>query len=152
MIAKLTSDRNKSSEHYKAALIGTGEFTVTIRGKGVGGRNQEMLLSFLITLVEQQHRDNFPLADLNFAVVSCAFDGIEGNSPATGAIVDSTSVSRLEKLLGKSGVELADELKRELDNNNSHHVFKLLNDAFITGHTGTNVNDMLLIMVESKRS
>jgi glycerate 2-kinase len=126
------------------ALIGTGEFTVTLRGKGVGGRNQEMLLSFLISLARQQKQPNFALKDYNFAVVSCAFDGIEGNSPATGAMVDTTSADRVLQLFSE------EELIKRLENNDSHAVFAAAGDALITGQTGTNVNDMVLILVEKK--
>lgn len=128
----------------KFALIGTGEFTVTLKGRGVGGRNQEMLLAFLISLMRRHNEPNFPLKDYVFSVVSCAFDGIEGNSPATGAMVDSSSVARV------SGLFTEAQLVQHLENNDSHAVFAALNDALITGQTGTNVNDMLLVVVEKK--
>lgn len=114
---------------------------MTLKGKGVGGRNQEMLLAFLISLARRRN-DPLPIAGYQFSVVSCAFDGIEGNSPATGAIVDSTSV---ERALAQFSLP---ELESYLENNDSHKVFASLGDALITGQTGTNVNDMVLILIE----
>ena len=131
----------------RVALVATGEFTVTIKGKGVGGRNQEMLLAFL----HQLSKGNKTLNDIDFAVLSCAFDGIEGNSPATGAIVDSTSIARLaaSNLCTPSTNEAIEAyLKRKLDNNDSYSVFGPMQDAVITGYTGTNVNDLTMILMQ----
>ena len=72
------------------ALIGTGELTVTIRGNGVGGRNQEMLLSFLITLSSK-------VPKYDFFVLGANLDGIEGNSDAMGALVDNKVLSEIMK-------------------------------------------------------
>ena len=139
------SDTMEQMHKKRLALVATGEFTVTIKGKGVGGRNQEMLLAFLHELTKHGH----PLVDIDFAVLSCAFDGIEGNSPATGAIVDGTSIQRLSA----SGVCPADALeaylKTKLDNNDSFSVFGPMQDAIITGYTGTNVNDLTMILMQS---
>jgi glycerate-2-kinase len=143
---------NKTS----VALIATGEFTVTIKGKGTGGRNQEMLLAFLQQLAQEKNLHSncdATLSQIEFAVLSCAFDGIEGNSPATGAIVDSTSISRLlESSLVKNGDlnDLISFLQAKLDNNDSFSVFGPLEDAVITGYTGTNVNDLSMILMRSK--
>jgi len=61
-----------------------------------------------------------------------------------GAVVDSTSLARAQKL--------QINLPEVLANNNSHQLFRELGDALITGQTGTNVNDMLLILLEKKKS
>ncbi|MHA2036519.1 MAG: glycerate kinase type-2 family protein, partial [Promethearchaeota archaeon] len=66
----------------KYTLIGTGELTVTIKGKGIGGRNQEMLLSFLDSVKEKQ-------VPFEFLIVGANLDGIEGNSEAMGALIDN---------------------------------------------------------------
>jgi len=60
-----------------------------------------------------------------------------------GAVVDSTSLARAQKL--------QINLPEVLANNNSHQLFRELGDALITGQTGTNVNDMLLILLEKKK-
>lgn len=146
-INDLAKERKGKSE-YRAAFIGTGEFTVTIKGDGIGGRNQEMLLSFLRELYV---REDSPIKDLNFAVVSCAFDGIEGNSPVTGAVVDSSSVHRLREL--KDIQDLKELLDSTLNNNDSYSLLNKMGDTISTsGYTGTNVNDMTLILVESIRN
>lgn len=129
-------DQNYQNLHV---FLGTGEFTVTLKGKGTGGRNQEMLLSFLLELT--QSPKNF-WDHHNFVIIAGAFDGIEGNSPAMGAIVDSTTLQRVSE----KGISMQDYLER----NASYEFFRQLNDAIITGSTGTNVNDMLIIMVQRK--
>lgn len=122
--------------HFPMAFIGTGEFTVTIRGKGKGGRNQEMLLGLLQYL--QQHPEH-PFHQLEYVIISGAFDGIEGNSPAMGAIVDNSSLERTKKR------NL--DISNYLNNNDSFNFFQELGDVLITGQTGTNVNDMTLVIV-----
>ena len=72
----------KELKKSKIAMIGTGELTVTLQGKGIGGRNQEMLLNFLKIIKNEK-------IDYNFFVFGCNLDGIEGNSKAMGAIVDN---------------------------------------------------------------
>jgi glycerate-2-kinase len=139
--------RSHITQGTRYAFIATGEFTVTLKGKGVGGRNQEMLLSFLHELVKTE---NSLTTDVDFAVLSCAFDGIEGNSPATGAIVDSTSIERLRQNALFTSKDLKLELKSRLDNNDSFPVFQALEDAVITGYTGTNVNDLTVILLQKR--
>ena len=114
-------------------MIGTGELTVTLRGKGIGGRNQEMLLNFLNTIKSKK-------IDYNFFILGCNLDGIEGNSKAMGAIVDNSLL--METI--KNNVNIEGYLK----NNNSNSFFNLLNGEIITGPTGINVNDFILILVE----
>ena len=127
-----------NNEKFKiGAWIGTGELTVTLRGSGKGGRNQEMLASFLNEAWETTSETNPDY----YVVISAAFDGIEGNSGAMGAIVDSSSITRLKKV-GKGRQWLLDQLH----NNNTYEVFSMLNDLIVTGHTGTNVNDMTLVL------
>ncbi|MFX1444435.1 MAG: glycerate kinase [Promethearchaeota archaeon] len=117
------------------ALIGTGELTVTIKGTGTGGRNQEMLLSFLDFL------DNKELKD-NFLIIAANLDGIEGNSKAMGALVDSFILKQI--------AERKLNTKEYLDNNDSNSFFKIINSEIITGPTGCNVNDLILILISKK--
>lgn len=107
--------------------ISGGETTVTIKGSGKGGRNQEMALSVL-EMIEG--------TELVFA--SFATDGVDGMSPAAGAIADGFSVKR--------SFDLGIDVKRALSENDSFTFFRGLNDAFITGSTGTNVMDIQLIL------
>ena len=132
MIKKL-KEYPKESEKSRIAMIGTGELTVTLRGKGIGGRNQEMLLSFLNTIKSEK-------IDHRFFVLGCNLDGIEGNSKAMGAIVDNSLLMET----AKDNVNI----DSYLNNNNSNAFFNLINGEIITGPTGINVNDLLLILVE----
>lgn len=136
-IKKLTPDY-QTNKPYLGAFIGSGEFTVTLRGTGVGGRNQEMLLSFLIEL----QKNPTALDPLDFFVLAAAFDGIEGNSTATGAFVDSSCL--------KKANELGLNLKKALDNNDSNTVFKALGTTLEIGQTGANINDVIVILLKNK--
>ncbi len=132
---KLQSLREKS-KNQKFALIGSGELTVTIKGKGIGGRNQEMLLSFIDDIINR----NF---DYNFLIIGVNLDGIEGNSKAMGALVDNILLAQIN--------EKKISLESYLNNNDSNSFFKNLNTEIITGPTGINVNDLLLILVATNR-
>jgi len=113
-------------------LIFTGEPTVTIKGSGVGGRNQEMLLAASIALETRQHGQ--------FTMMGCGMDGIEGNSTAAGAIIDDRTNERMQ--------ELGFDPRQFLENNDSYTCLSCLGDAIITGPTGTNVNDLGMILVD----
>jgi glycerate 2-kinase len=77
---------------------------------------------------------------MEYVIISGAFDGMEGNSLAMGAIVDSVTLSRCEKLhLDPTSF---------LNNNDSNNFFSQLGDTLVTGQTGTNVNDMTLIIID----
>ncbi|TXT67692.1 MAG: Glycerate 2-kinase [Promethearchaeota archaeon] len=117
----------------KLALIGSGELTVTIQGKGIGGRNQEMLLSFLETISRNPY-------DFTFLIIGANLDGIEGNSSAMGALVDNFVLAKMRKL----NID-PDEYLR---NNNSNSFFKQIGTELYTGYTGCNVNDLLIILLE----
>ncbi len=115
----------------KSALIGTGELTVSIKGNGIGGRNQEMLLSFLNNIKTKK-------LNYNFVIIGVNLDGIEGNSKAMGALVDNYV---LEQMIIKN---IDPEVF--LENNDSNSFFKELGTELITGPTGCNVNDIILIL------
>lgn len=111
----------------KIMFISSGETTVTIKGKGRGGRNQEMILS---TIEE--------LKDLDIVFASIGTDGIDGNSEAAGAIADSISF--------KKALDRNLDFNNFLEDNNSYEFFKQINDLLITGFTGTNVMDLQIIV------
>jgi glycerate-2-kinase len=123
----------EKSPKQRIALIGTGELTVTIKGKGIGGRNQEMLLHFLNNIKDKN-------IDYNFLIIGVNLDGLEGNSKAMGALVDTF----LYEQLCKSEIGFDNYLQ----NNDSNSFFKLANSEIITGATGINVNDLLLILID----
>jgi len=114
-----------------ACVMSTGETTVTVEGKGRGGRNQE----FGLALVD-------PLAVLNEDVVvaSVATDGVDGPTEAAGAIVDGTTLARSRELdLGTP--------RSYLDKNDSFTFFQALGDILITGPTDTNVGDLQVFIL-----
>lgn len=121
-----------SGIHEKMALIGTGELTVTITGKGIGGRNQEMLLSFLNHVKKEKF-------DYNFIIIGVNLDGIEGNSKAMGALIDNYILDQM--ILMKINPE------DYLQHNDSNTFFKKMKSELISGPTGCNVNDLILILI-----
>lgn len=112
-----------------ACVISGGETTVTIRGKGLGGRNQEFVLAAAIDIDGLE----------NVIVLSVGTDGTDGPTDAAGAVADGSTVSRARE----KGMD-AEHFLRE---NDSYHFFKPLEDLIITGPTHTNVMDLRLVMV-----
>jgi len=112
-----------------ACLISGGETTVTLRGKGKGGRNQEFVLAAALEIDGLQ----------DVVVLSAGTDGADGLTDAAGAIADGTTVFRARSL-GLDPVRL-------LDDNDSYHLFHRLGDLVVTGPTNTNVMDIRLILV-----
>jgi glycerate-2-kinase len=110
-----------------AVFITGGEPTVTVRGKGIGGRNQELVLG----CVED-------IAGSDMVLASFATDGIDGNSDVAGAIADGRSLARAKK---KHLVP-----SRFLQGNDSYAFFQTLGDSMHTGLTGTNVMDIQIIL------
>jgi glycerate 2-kinase len=112
-----------------ACVISGGETTVTIRGKGLGGRNQEFVLAAAIDIDGLE----------NVVILSGGTDGTDGPTDAAGAIADGMTKNRaLEKGMN------AEQYLRE---NNSYNFFEPLGDLLITGPTHTNVMDLRLVMV-----
>jgi glycerate 2-kinase len=126
-------NRDDYYQKKRNALIGTGELTVTINGKGIGGRNQEMLLSFLDNATKNK-------ISFNFCLMGANLDGIEGNSNAMGALVDNEVHQKVLKLNLN--------LQKYLEQNDSNSAFKLLGTEIITGPTGCNVNDIMILLCE----
>ncbi|MFQ6053215.1 MAG: glycerate kinase [Candidatus Bathyarchaeia archaeon] len=112
-----------------AAVVAGGETTVSVTGSGLGGRNQELALSAAMRI-----------EGLDAVIVALATDGVDGPTDAAGAIVDGRTLSRA-RALGISPLEA-------LGNNDSYGFFSVLGDAILTGPTGTNVNDLAVILVD----
>jgi len=112
-----------------ACLISGGETTVTVHGKGLGGRNQELCLAAAIGIEGLE----------GIVILSGATDGTDGPTEAAGAIVDGTTVRR--------GRSLGLDAEIYLGYNDSYHFLKPLSDLLITGPTFTNVMDLHIIMV-----
>jgi hydroxypyruvate reductase/glycerate 2-kinase len=126
---------SKQKLSKKKALIGTGELTVTIQGNGIGGRNQEMLLSFLDEAKDVALNGDFILLAANL-------DGIEGNSKAMGAIIDNRVINEI--------ITKKIDLKNYIFNNDSNSLFKLIGTEIVTGPTGCNVNDIMIFLYNPK--
>jgi glycerate 2-kinase len=110
------------------AIILGGETTVEIKGSGLGGRNQETALSAVSAI-----------AGLNGTVIATmGTDGIDGNSPAAGAIIDGNSMRRA----AQKGMTPDAYLVR----NDSYHYFRRLQDSIVTGKTATNVGDISILL------
>jgi hydroxypyruvate reductase len=114
-----------------ACIISGGETTVTIRGKGLGGRNQEFALATALEIDGLRE----------VVVLSGGTDGTDGPTDAAGAIADGETLQRA----GKEGMEAS----QYLADNNSYPFFKSLGDLLVTGPTFTNVMDLRLLLVDA---
>jgi hydroxypyruvate reductase len=112
-----------------ACVISGGETTVTIRGAGLGGRNQEFVLAAAIEIAGLE----------NVVILSAGTDGTDGPTAAAGAIADGATVRRAK--------EIGADPQRYLQNNDSYHFFQPLGDLLITGPTKTNVMDLRFVLV-----
>lgn len=110
------------------AIVLGGETVVHVKGRGKGGRNQELALAAAIKIAGLE----------NVVVCSVGTDGTDGPTDAAGGVVDGETVRRI-KDAGFDPVEL-------LEDNDSYEALKIANDLLITGPTGTNVNDLMLIL------
>jgi glycerate 2-kinase len=116
-----------SSNTKPACLIAGGETTVTKKGTGKGGRNQELALASVINLSGSDQ----------WVLISLATDGEDGSTDAAGAVTTNETYGRGLVM----GLDPTDYLSR----NDSYHYFKALNDLIKTGPTMTNVNDLIMI-------
>jgi len=116
-----------------ACLVAGGETTVTVRGSGLGGRNQEMALSAALEIAGLEDVMIIPLAS----------DGTDGPTDAAGAIADGSTLRRASLLLQEAGLSAT----HYLADNDSYHFFQQLGDLLITGPTNTNVNDLTFTFV-----
>jgi len=115
------------------AILCGGELLVTVgKATGVGGRNQEFVLSMASLLEGSEH----------IVVASIDSDGTDGPSDAAGGIVDGFTMARLRR----AGVDVLEELR----NHNSFHALKALGDNFVTGARGTNVRDLRVIYIPDR--
>lgn len=112
-----------------ACILSGGETTVTLRGEGKGGRNQEFVLAATVALQGAEH----------VVVLSAGTDGTDGQTDAAGAVGDGHTVSR-----GRDkGLDAGDHLRR----NDAYSFFHALGDLVITGPTRTNVMDVRVLLV-----
>jgi hydroxypyruvate reductase len=113
-----------------ACLVLGGETTVSLRGAGKGGRNQELALAAALALAGWE----------GILLASLATDGTDGPTDAAGAFADGASLARAARLGLNAETFLA--------GNDAYHFFQELGDLIITGPTKTNVNDLILVLVQ----
>ncbi|MEA2724610.1 MAG: glycerate 2-kinase, partial [Gemmatimonadales bacterium] len=116
-----------AADRRPCCLIAGGETTVTIRGDGLGGRNQELALAAVEPLAGHQ----------NLLLIALATDGGDGPTDAAGAVVDGDTL--------QNGQMLALDPREFLWRNDAYHYFEALGDLLKPGPTQTNVNDLVLL-------
>jgi glycerate-2-kinase len=132
--------RDSLNPGERRCLISGGETTVTVRGNGKGGRNQELALAFALEISGLK----------GIALLSAGTDGTDGPTEAAGAVVDGETVqkARLYGIHPETYLENNDSytffLKVDAAAHSKHHV--------ITGPTGTNVMDLQIMLIERRRN
>ena len=113
----------------RVALIADGELSSPVTGNGIGGRNS----AFVLSCVEK-------IAGRGITVLSAGTDGMDGNSPAAGAVADGETLARARAL----GLDLAAAFRQS----DAHTFFEKLGDAVLTGPTGNNLRDLRILLAE----
>jgi glycerate 2-kinase len=113
----------------RVALIADGELSSPVTGNGLGGRNS----AFVLSCVEK-------IAGRKITVLSAGTDGMDGNSPAAGAVADGETLARAKAL----GIDPA-EASRQSD---AYNFFAKLDDAILTGPTGNNLRDLRILLAD----
>jgi hydroxypyruvate reductase len=123
----LTRLRELGKESARVCLISGGEVTVKVTNGGVGGRNQQFALACALKIGGE-----------NITVLSAGTDGVDGNSPAAGAVVDGSTVERAQS----KGLNIRSALQRF----DAYPFFSALGDAIETGPTGNNLRDLRILL------
>jgi glycerate-2-kinase len=121
--------RRAGSGADRICFVSSGETTVRVNGAGRGGRNQEFALAAVRVLA---------MIGPHVALASAGTDGIDGPTPAAGALVDGATLERAARL----GLDPDTFLRA----NDSHTFFNALGDLLVTGPTGTNVGDIQVVL------
>lgn len=119
--------RELRKQFSPVCLLSGGEVTVKVANAGVGGRNQQ----FALACAEKMKGENI-------TVLSAGTDGVDGNSPAAGAVVDGSTMERAEK----QGLNL----RGALESFDAYPLFRALGDAVETGPTGNNLRDLRILL------
>jgi glycerate 2-kinase len=119
--------RELKKEASRVCLISGGEVTVKVRNGGLGGRNQQFALACAAKIAGE-----------NITVLSAGTDGVDGNSPAAGAVADGTTMPRAQA----SGLDVHAALEKF----DAYPFFSALGDAIETGPTGNNVRDLRILL------
>jgi hydroxypyruvate reductase len=119
----------KTHRGHRVALIADGEMSSPVMGNGIGGRNS----AFVLACVEK-------IAGRKIAVLSAGTDGIDGNSPAAGAVANGETL----ELAWAAGLDPGDAFRRS----DAYTFFEKLGDAIVTGPTGNNLRDLRILIAE----
>ena len=119
----------KTHAGQRVALIADGEVSSPVTGNGIGGRNS----AFVLACVDK-------IAGKKIAVLSVGTDGIDGNSPAAGAVADGETLARALAM----GLDAVDAFRRS----DAFTFFSKLEDAIVTGPTGNNLRDLRILIAE----
>src|SRR5437870_10568907 len=133
-LAAITRETARTGNPIKppACILAAGETTVTVRGHGVGGRNQEMALAWAISMAARPFSGQACFA-------SVATDGTDGPTTAAGGLVDPFTCSR--------AIELGLMPQKFLRSNDSSNFLKTTGDLIVTGPTQTNLMDLQILLV-----
>ena len=121
--------RSSCENMLAAALLAGGETVVHLKGSGLGGRNQELVLAAAEVL------DGIPDA----ALISVGSDGTDGPTDAAGGYADGDTVKEL--------AAKRMDIRAYLDDNDAYHALQAVENLIITGPTGTNVNDVTVGLI-----
>jgi glycerate 2-kinase len=124
LLKRLRELRQKTQ---RVCLLFGGEVTVKVANEGTGGRNQQFALYCASKIGGE-----------NITVLSAGTDGIDGNSPAAGAVADGTTISR--------GMQKNLDLQSHLNAFNAYAFFEALGDTIVTGPTGNNLRDLRVLL------
>ena len=128
-LVRQLEELQKINHGQRVALIADGEVSSPVTGNGIGGRNS----AFVLTCVEK-------IAGKKMAVLSAGTDGIDGNSPAAGAVANGQTLD----LARKFGLDSADAFRRS----DAHTFFSKFNDVIMTGPTGNNLRDLRILLAD----
>lgn len=121
-----------------ACILSGGETTVNIKGKGLGGRNQEFVLVAAME-IGNISAPSFGKDSSGIVILSGGTDGTDGPTDAAGAMADHCTCARARAI--------GADPRKFLSDNDSYHFFKKLDDLLITGPTNTNVMDLRILLV-----
>ncbi len=119
----------RANNGQRVAIIADGELSSPVTGNGVGGRNSAFVLDLAAKIAGQR-----------ITVLSAGTDGIDGNSPAAGAVADGETMERA----WAAGLDR----EKAFRENGAYTFFEMLGDAIVTGPTGNNLRDLRILLAE----
>ena len=137
LLERLQATRRRTTSAGRVVcLLSGGEFACPVRGRGLGGRNSETALRLALQIEERVESDAG--SSSHVVALSAGTDGIDGNSPAAGALSDETTLKRAQTL----GLNA----RKFLETSDAYTFFEALEDSILTGPTDTNVRDVRVLL------